>query len=99
MQEILHKQKKERKNISNKEKHGKKEGKKNPQTDHIAFKALSSPNTPKIPGPNAIRVIVHPTNPNCSAVFTLLIPVGCTSALGRLKSQYRAKVLGLGREM
>lgn len=74
------------------------------KTHHIAFNAPSSPppphpQIPKTSPPTAIRVIVHPTNPNCSAVLTLLIPVGCTSALGRLKSQYRASVLGFGREM
>lgn len=74
-------------------------GERTDPTHHIALIAFSPPHTPKKSPPNAIRAIVHPTNPNCSAVLTLLIPVGCTSALGRLKSQYRAKVLGPGREM
>jgi hypothetical protein len=32
-------------------------------------------------------------------VLYLLIVVGCTSAEGRLKSQYREKVLGGGRDI
>jgi hypothetical protein len=43
--------------------------------------------------------VVTPINSNCSAVLYLLICVGLTSALGIPKSQYRAKVLGGGREM
>jgi len=43
--------------------------------------------------------VVAPISANCSAVLYLLIVVGRTSADGKLKSQYRAKVLGGGREM
>ena len=43
--------------------------------------------------------VVHPINPSCKAVFSLLMPVGWTSALGSEKSQYLEKVFGGGREM
>ena len=55
-------------------------------TDHITFNAPSSPHIPRSP-PMAIPPMVQPRRPSCIAVLTLLIPVGCTSALGRLKSQ------------
>ncbi len=42
---------------------------------------------------------VMPIRPSCRAVLTLLISVGRTSAEGSEKSQYRAKVLGGGREI
>lgn len=40
-----------------------------------------------------------PTRPTWNKVLYLLIVVGCTSAEGREKSQYRAKVFGGGREI
>ncbi len=43
-------------------------------------------------------MVVRPTSPSCSAVLYLLMVVGCTSAEGSEKSQYRAKVLGGGSE-
>ena len=43
--------------------------------------------------------VVSPTSPSCRAVLYLLISVGRTSAEGSEKSQYRANVLGGGREI
>jgi hypothetical protein len=43
--------------------------------------------------------VVSPMRPTCKKVLYLLIVVGCTSADGREKSQYREKVFGGGREI
>jgi hypothetical protein len=43
--------------------------------------------------------VVAPINASCSAVLYLLMVVGCTSADGKEKSQYRVNVLGGGREI
>ena len=43
--------------------------------------------------------IAEPTSNSCRAVLILEISVGLTSAEGREKSQYRAIVLGGGREI
>jgi hypothetical protein len=44
-------------------------------------------------------MVVRPIRPSCNAVLYLLMVVGWTSAEGREKSQYRAKVLGGGRDI
>lgn len=45
------------------------------------------------------RAIALPTSTSCRAVLILEISVGLTSAEGSEKSQYRAMVLGGGREI
>lgn len=43
--------------------------------------------------------VVNPIRPTCKTVLYLLIVVGCTSADGSEKSQYRVNVFGGGREI
>lgn len=43
--------------------------------------------------------VVSPSRPSCRAVLYLLMVVGRTSAEGREKSQYLAKVFGGGSEI
>lgn len=43
--------------------------------------------------------VVAPINANCKAVLYLLMVVGCTSAEGSEKSQYRANVFGGGSDI
>ena len=38
-----------------------------------------------------------PKSVNCKKVLNFEVAVGCTSALGRLKSQYLAMVFGAGK--
>ena len=43
--------------------------------------------------------VVAPIRASCKAVLSLLIVVGCTSAEGSEKSQYRGNVFGGGSEI
>jgi hypothetical protein len=56
---------------------------------------IAAGNMPLLTSGNAV---IAPMSPTCRKVLNFDSPVGCTSADGSEKSQYRAKVFGDGRE-
>lgn len=61
--------------------------------------ASCSPHAPNIDSGITGIAIADPTSTSCSAVFIFEMFVGFTSADGSEKSQYRAMVLGGGRDI
>lgn len=49
-------------------------------------------------GPATGTAVAAPSKRSCRNVLNFEIPVGCTSALGREKSQYRVKLFGGGND-